>query len=159
MQHFEGYDAEGFSFWFCDYKYNEENTVNFIVMNKARQRLLPAASCPLSCCAICSSCNLGRLRLPLALDHLQLPSAVASNAVASNAARRVITREGRRTPRQSCQRSDSAAFTMPPFWRRHNLSSSCLQVGGFLQRLDYVRKYAFGVIAILKNEEGQFPIR
>ena len=34
-----------------------------------------------------------------------------------------------------------------------------LQVGGFLQRLDYVRKYAFGVICILKNEQGQFPIR
>ena len=35
-QHFEGYDAEGFSMWFCNYKYDEENTVNFIVMNKAR---------------------------------------------------------------------------------------------------------------------------
>ena len=35
-QHFEGYDSEGFSFWFCDYKYDEENTVNFIVMNKVR---------------------------------------------------------------------------------------------------------------------------
>ena len=34
-----------------------------------------------------------------------------------------------------------------------------VQVGGFLQRLDYVRKYAFGVISILKNDEGQFPIR
>ena len=33
------------------------------------------------------------------------------------------------------------------------------QVGGFLQRIDYVRKYAFGVMAILKNEKGQFPIR
>ncbi len=34
-----------------------------------------------------------------------------------------------------------------------------LQVGGFLQRIDYVRKYAFGVMCILKNSEGQFPIR
>lgn len=34
MQHFEGYDPEGFSMWFCEYKYPEENTVNFIVMNK-----------------------------------------------------------------------------------------------------------------------------
>ena len=33
------------------------------------------------------------------------------------------------------------------------------QVGGFLQRIDYVRKYAFGVMCILKNSEGQFPIR
>ena len=34
-----------------------------------------------------------------------------------------------------------------------------VQVGGFLQRIDYVRKYAFGVMCILKNSEGQFPIR
>lgn len=34
MQHFEGFDPEGFSLWFCDYKYPEENTVNYIVMNK-----------------------------------------------------------------------------------------------------------------------------
>jgi hypothetical protein len=34
VQHFEGYDAEGYSMWFLDYKYPEENTVNFIVMNK-----------------------------------------------------------------------------------------------------------------------------
>ena len=33
-QHFEGFDPEGFSLCFCDYKYPEENTVNFIVMNK-----------------------------------------------------------------------------------------------------------------------------
>ncbi|KAK9796239.1 hypothetical protein WJX73_009454 [Symbiochloris irregularis] len=65
-EHFEGYDPEGYSMWFCDYKYPEENTVNFIVMNK---------------------------------------------------------------------------------------------VGGFLQRLDYVRKYAFGVISILKNESGEFPVK
>jgi elongation factor 1-gamma len=32
-------------------------------------------------------------------------------------------------------------------------------VGGFLQRIDYARKYAFGVMAILKNEKGEFPIR
>ena len=35
-QHFAGFDPEGFSIWFCDYKYPEENTVNYIVMNKAR---------------------------------------------------------------------------------------------------------------------------
>lgn len=65
-EHFEGYDPEGFSMWFSDYKYPEENTVNFIVMNK---------------------------------------------------------------------------------------------VGGFLQRIDYVRKYAFGVISILKNDKGEFPVK
>ena len=32
-------------------------------------------------------------------------------------------------------------------------------VGGFLQRIDYVRKHAFGVMCILKNEKGEFPIR
>lgn len=31
---FAGWDAEGFSMWFCDYKYNDENTVNYVVMNK-----------------------------------------------------------------------------------------------------------------------------
>lgn len=31
---FVGFDAAGYSFWFCDYKYDDENTVNFIVMNK-----------------------------------------------------------------------------------------------------------------------------
>ena len=36
LQHFEGWDAEGYSMWFCKYKYPEENTVNFIVMNKVR---------------------------------------------------------------------------------------------------------------------------
>lgn len=65
-EHFEGYDPEGFSVWLCEYKYPEENTVNYVTMNK---------------------------------------------------------------------------------------------VGGFLQRIDYVRKYAFGVMCILKNKEGQFPIR
>lgn len=34
MQHFEGYDPEGFSIWLCEYKYPEENTVNYITMNK-----------------------------------------------------------------------------------------------------------------------------
>jgi len=34
VQHFEGYDPEGFSMWLCDYKYNDENTVNYVVMNK-----------------------------------------------------------------------------------------------------------------------------
>ena len=42
LQHFEGYDPEGFSMWFCEYKYPEENTINFIVMNKVlRLQLLP----------------------------------------------------------------------------------------------------------------------
>lgn len=27
-------DTEGYSFWFADYKYDEENTVNFMVSNK-----------------------------------------------------------------------------------------------------------------------------
>lgn len=62
---FSGFDAKAFSFWFCDYKYNDENTVNFIVMNK---------------------------------------------------------------------------------------------VGGFLQRVDYARKYAFGVMCILKKD-NLFPIK
>ncbi|CAL8463238.1 g2772 [Coccomyxa elongata] len=65
-EHFEGFDPEGYSIWFCEYKYPEENTVNFIVMNK---------------------------------------------------------------------------------------------VGGFLQRIDYVRKHAFAVMSILKDDKGQFPIR
>ena len=34
LQHFEGYDPEGFSMWMCDYKYNDENTINYVVMNK-----------------------------------------------------------------------------------------------------------------------------
>ena len=35
-----------------------------------------------------------------------------------------------------------------------------LQVGGFLQRIDYVRKYAFGAMCILKDSAtGQFPIK
>ena len=38
-------------------------------------------------------------------------------------------------------------------------AAAAVQVGGFLQRLDYVRKWAFGVISILKNEEGQFPVK
>ncbi|KAJ0521899.1 putative elongation factor 1B gamma, glutathione S-transferase, Thioredoxin-like superfamily [Helianthus annuus] len=28
------FDAEGYSLWFCDYKYNDENTVSFVTMNK-----------------------------------------------------------------------------------------------------------------------------
>ncbi|KAJ4797603.1 Elongation factor 1-gamma [Rhynchospora pubera] len=28
------YDPEGYSLWFCEYKYNEENTVSFVTMNK-----------------------------------------------------------------------------------------------------------------------------
>jgi hypothetical protein len=35
-QHFEGYDPEGFSVWLCEYKYPEENTVNYVTMNKVR---------------------------------------------------------------------------------------------------------------------------
>ena len=34
-----------------------------------------------------------------------------------------------------------------------------MQVGGFLQRIDYVRKHAFAVMCILKDSKGQFPIR
>ena len=34
-----------------------------------------------------------------------------------------------------------------------------MQVGGFLQRIDYVRKHAFAVMCILKDSQGQFPIR
>ncbi|KAL6561958.1 hypothetical protein OROGR_002965 [Orobanche gracilis] len=30
----EMYDPEGYSLWFCNYKYNEENTVSFVTMNK-----------------------------------------------------------------------------------------------------------------------------
>ena len=32
-------------------------------------------------------------------------------------------------------------------------------MGGFLQRIDYVRKHAFAVLSILKDDKGQFPIR
>ncbi|GMY05003.1 elongation factor 1-gamma-like [Fagus crenata] len=28
------YDPEGYSLWFCDYKYNEENTVSYVTLNK-----------------------------------------------------------------------------------------------------------------------------
>ncbi|KAK8987543.1 hypothetical protein V6N11_027290 [Hibiscus sabdariffa] len=28
------YDPEGYSLWFCDYKYDEENTVSFVTLNK-----------------------------------------------------------------------------------------------------------------------------
>ncbi|GJP36240.1 hypothetical protein CLOM_g20773 [Closterium sp. NIES-68] len=28
------YDPEGYSLWFCDYKFNEENTVKFVTLNK-----------------------------------------------------------------------------------------------------------------------------
>lgn len=27
-------DPEGYSLWFCDYKYNDENTVSFVTLNK-----------------------------------------------------------------------------------------------------------------------------
>ncbi|KAG0602028.1 hypothetical protein M758_11G156000 [Ceratodon purpureus] len=30
----EMFDAEGYSLWFCDYKFNDENTVTFVTMNK-----------------------------------------------------------------------------------------------------------------------------
>lgn len=30
----EMYDPDGYSLWFCDYKYNEENTVSFVTLNK-----------------------------------------------------------------------------------------------------------------------------
>ncbi|KAM1758209.1 hypothetical protein ACFX1Q_008014 [Malus domestica] len=28
------YDPEGYSLWFCEYKYNDENTVSFVTLNK-----------------------------------------------------------------------------------------------------------------------------
>nr|POF19832.1 elongation factor 1-gamma 3 [Quercus suber] len=28
------YDPEGYSLWFCDYKYNDENTISFVTLNK-----------------------------------------------------------------------------------------------------------------------------
>uniref|UniRef100_A0A7N2L1V6 EF-1-gamma C-terminal domain-containing protein n=1 Tax=Quercus lobata TaxID=97700 RepID=A0A7N2L1V6_QUELO len=28
------YDPEGYSLWLCDYKYNDENTVSFVTLNK-----------------------------------------------------------------------------------------------------------------------------
>jgi elongation factor 1-gamma len=28
------HDPEGYSLWFCDHKYNDENTVYFVTMNK-----------------------------------------------------------------------------------------------------------------------------
>ncbi len=43
--------------------------------------------------------------------------------------------------------------------KRAQLRARRAQVGGFLQRIDYVRKYAFGVMCILKDDKGQFPIR
>ena len=30
----EMYDPEGYSLWFCDYKYQEENTVSYVTLNK-----------------------------------------------------------------------------------------------------------------------------
>lgn len=33
------------------------------------------------------------------------------------------------------------------------------KVGGFLQRLEFARKYAFGVMCILKDKDGRFPIK
>ena len=51
-QHFAGFDPEGFSIWFCDYKYPEENTVNYIVMNKARACLHLLACTKVSAAAV-----------------------------------------------------------------------------------------------------------
>ncbi|PRQ56754.1 putative translation elongation factor EF1B, gamma chain [Rosa chinensis] len=28
------YDQAGYALWFCDYKYNDENTVSFVTLNK-----------------------------------------------------------------------------------------------------------------------------
>ena len=42
---------------------------------------------------------------------------------------------------------------------RRVIAMTPAQVGGFLQRIDYVRKYAFGVMCILNDGKGQFPIR
>ena len=55
----------------------------------------------------------------------------------------------------------SASWSMCSCHGRHQILRPLLlaQVGGFLQRIDYVRKHAFAVMCILKNSEGQFPIR
>uniref|UniRef100_A0A453NRU3 Elongation factor 1-gamma 2 n=1 Tax=Aegilops tauschii subsp. strangulata TaxID=200361 RepID=A0A453NRU3_AEGTS len=39
------YDPEGYSLWFCDFKYNEENTVSFVTMNKVGGFLLRMDLC------------------------------------------------------------------------------------------------------------------
>ena len=62
MQHFEGYDPEGFSMWMCDYKYNDENTINYVVMNKVHQqqgcmRLL-VFNVAATCACVCTYCDL-----------------------------------------------------------------------------------------------------
>ena len=44
--------------------------------------------------------------------------------------------------------------------RHISMLGSLLQVGGFLQRIDYVRKHAFAAMCILKDTtKGTFPIR
>ena len=110
VQHFAGFDPEGFSIWFCDYKYPEENTVNYIVMNKARPRLHSLVACGKFSCNRC----------------------VPQYGVGATHAGMHVRRVNATTP---------------------------AQVGGFLQRIDYVRKYAFGVMCILNDGKGQFPIR
>ena len=160
MQHFEGYDSEGFSFWFCDYKYDEENTVNFIVMNKVhrparRQARQAAPSMGLDQDFTDAELPLPRSHPPgldsqrslssQALSAVQLHLPFAHKLSTSSAQTTWQAEQDHSLQTTVCSISDRA----PCAW----------QVGGFLQRLDYVRKYAFGVICILKNEQGQFPIR
>lgn len=33
------YDLEGDSLWFCEYKYNDENTISFVTLNKVTRFL------------------------------------------------------------------------------------------------------------------------
>lgn len=76
VQHFEGYDPEGFSMWLCDYKYNDENTVNYVVMNKvsachalqayADYHLGPLQIPPQGHVITCISCKMYHLRRPCA---------------------------------------------------------------------------------------------
>ena len=98
---FPGFDPAGFSLWFCDYKYPEENTVNYVVMNK------------------------------------------------------VSGERGRERAWAFWRGRVFFGFMFrPPTPPLHPF-----QVGGFLQRIDYARKYAFGAMCILKDDKGQFPIR
>ena len=39
------YDPEGYSLWFCDFKYNEENNVSFVTLNKVSGFLQPMDLC------------------------------------------------------------------------------------------------------------------
>ena len=62
-------------------------------------------------------------------------------------------------PSDHLRKLDILAGRFARFYTTTDTRATWVQVGGFLQRIDYVRKYAFGVMCILKNSEGQFPIR